>query len=213
MKKHLTTQIICCLFLLNFSFADCQELPEIIHRNADKNKPSDNTHPGTGRRKELRELHLSRFFSDCSLFGVSEFGVNQYNEMMRTSQFVGTQFRIGNNWHLLAGDFRGILRLTWIRVAFAAGDDGALFSFAPLHLGLGHNFRVSDRFSIELMASGGLLIIGPGFMNDYVELNYGIVPELKFNIKNMVIGLEYSFKSDRFDLNYHYYALGFGFRF
>lgn len=166
-------------------------------------------------------MHLGRYFADFGLAGISVVG--EYGNVAQNyvDQYVGPQLKIGSSWHLVRGNFRGFLRLTWLRAGIIAGD-GLVICSAPLHLGLGHNFLVSENFSIDLLASGGLLVIGPGFLSDYVGLSYGLAPEIKFNIRNLVISAEYSLK--RTDHNFsdgastngelaHFYALNLGFRF
>lgn len=126
----------------------------------------------------------------------------------------GVQFKAGNNWYLQRGKFNGILRLTWVRL----GVYHYGFIASPLHLGLGHHFKINDKFSIEPMVSGGAVVVTDDMLNPGWVINYGILPEIKFNINRFVIGVEYSFRnlsksaSHSQQRRLHYVALSFGFR-
>lgn len=226
MKKHFLIAIISSYFLFHTGYNQAQdglsEPQESFYSHpAHQLRDSLKVNQKTASKERLKSLHLRRFFMDYALFGYSELSPDQNNIMRLSEQFAGPQIRIGSSWYLVRGNFRGILRLTWLRAGIAIGD-GLVLASAPLNIGLGHNFRVSENFSIELMVSGGPVIIGPGFLDDYIQLTYGIAPELKFNIGNIVLGMEYSYKKIRnnYDLwnnssngSTHYYSLGIGFRF
>lgn len=221
MKKHFLFYLVPFLLSWNIQHISAQDFSENIEKLfSDFPAKTQDTliiveNKGT---KAPVKNHLSRFFMDFGGFGVSEYtdivyGFNS-SKYGLVQQYGGAQLRIGSSWYLVRGNFRGILRLTWLRAGIVVGD-GVLFSFAPLHVGLGNNFRFSDSFSIDLLVSGGLLVKGPGIMDNYIELDYAAAPEIKFNIRNVVLGLEYSYKRDRKSSNwhYHYYGFGIGFKF
>jgi hypothetical protein len=173
---------------------------------------------------DTKELDLNRFFLDIS----PTFGIDKPIKNETTSIFGGTvnstdygaglELKTGNNWYLNKGKFCGILRFTWIRLGFLFSD--GLFAFAsPANLGIGHHFQLNDLISIEPMVHSGIVFV----MDDIIQvdgfINYFVMPEIKLNIGNFALGIEYTLKRG-FSSNggsvvghYHYFGLSFGGRF
>lgn len=123
----------------------------------------------------------------------------------------GTAIRFSSNWYFSPENKnRWYFRTNWIMGGIVWAD-GILFPNAPLNIGIGDNIQLSREVSLDLSISGGLVLIGPGILNDYIEPIGAIYPEIKLQTKWITIGLIYSRYADRYKFGqtiYHTLLLG-----
>lgn len=162
------------------------------------------------RKDVLLEKGLTRSSFDYSLFTVLAYdGDNTMFGGNKTFWGLngGSAFRFSSNWYLTPDDeHRVYFRTNWIRLGLAIGD-GILFPSAPLNIGFGDNVKINENVNLDLSFSGGLVLVGPGVMSDYIEPVLGLYPEVQLQLKNFSFGFTYSRYAERFMSTasfYHY---------
>ncbi|PKR80356.1 hypothetical protein CW751_09780 [Brumimicrobium salinarum] len=104
----------------------------------------------------------------------------------------GVSFRFSSNWYFTPrSKNRWYFRTNWIMGGLVWAD-GLLFPSAPLNIGFGDNIKLSKDVNLDLTLSGGLALIGPGFMSDYINYIGVIYPEIKLQTKWFSVGLIYA---------------------
>jgi len=129
----------------------------------------------------------------------------------------GLEFKTGNNFYLKKGKFCGVIQLTWFRLGFIFSD-GLLPFASPLNIGIGHHFQLNNQISIVPSLHSGIMYIVDDILGGNGFIDHFIMPEVKLNIGNFALGVEYSIKRDysnkngKIDGHYHYLGLSFGSR-
>lgn len=162
------------------------------------------------RKDVLLEKGLTRSSLDYSLFTVLAYdGDNTILGGMKTFWGLngGSAFRFSSNYYLTPDNKNRIyFRANWIRLGLAIGD-GILFPSAPLNIGLGDNIKINENVNIDFTLSGGLVLVGPGFMEEYIEPIFAVYPEVQLQLKRFSFGFTYSQYAERFTSTasfYHY---------
>lgn len=146
------------------------------------------------------------FFWDASFFQVNDIEsiitwVNQ-SYIGVSQRYFGGQIRFGNTWYTTTSNrFNGFIKMTWLGTGLSIGD-GVVLVTSPLHPGIGCNFRLTETSSVDLSVNGGLVILGPGILDNEVDYTCGFYPQLKFNLDKFIIGLEYT----KGPINLHRYS-------
>ena len=124
----------------------------------------------------------------------------------------GLLYKMGNNWLIKdRGNTSTFFKLTWARIGLF--PQGLILT--PLHVGAGLHYDFNLSNSIESSLNGGLVISTDDALNPSLEFNYLIAPEVKINLGEFSIGLEYSIRTFR-DLTgrptarWHYISLVIG---
>lgn len=163
------------------------------------------------RKDVLKEKGLTRSSLDYSLFTILSYdGDNTFFGGDQTFWGLGggSAIRFSSNWYFTPNHERHRIyfRTNWIRIGVVFAD-GILFPSAPLNIGLGDNIKISDNVNLDFSFSGGLVLIGPGFLSTYVEPVFAMYPEVQLQLKNFSFGLSYSRYAERYTSTasfYHY---------
>ena len=106
----------------------------------------------------------------------------------------GGKFGIGNHFYLNKTRQNLFVRVFWLQVGFIYYDGLALFA-GIAQPSIGYNFQITEGFSIQPAIGGGLVLFAP-VLNES-ELCAVLLPEIRFCLKKIDFGLQYSRYVDR----------------
>ena len=160
------------------------------------------------------DLKYSRHYFDGTIFTAFERGEYLLNSepATYTDFIVGLQGKIGMDIILKRIHEKSYLRLNWVRLGIFGGE-GSGFILSPLHLGLGHQFRISEKFAIEPKCTGGLYIGTDDVIHPSLEFDYLVLPAVSFVFSNLIsIELEYVHRRNfvGFSGQFNYLGLSLG---
>ncbi len=148
---------------------------------------------------------LSRNSVDFFGLGGLSFSGNKHDAIFASShgiseKYFGSGIRISSNWYFnIENKNRWYFRTNWFMGAWT-WCDGLIFPSAPLNIGIGDNIKISENLNLDLTLSGGLVLIGPGYMSDEIQPVGAIYPEIKFHTRLLSIGLIYSRYVEKFKM-------------
>lgn len=164
------------------------------------------------KRDELSELNLYRYFLDVNIFGVSEYLYSLSTQQRGYSvTYPGVSVTLGNNWYLTKNRTRFLFKLIWFKLGVCMAD-GFMLTYAPLNVGLGHNFKILDNLNLELSLMGGAIFHGKSTYGNASEVDYALYPRFKVIFKKMFLSFEFSTQSEEgyYPPKYNYYHVGVG---
>lgn len=157
---------------------------------------------------EITKPKYYRFYSETVFFvGMENVGSNSFGG--------GLQYKLGNKWYLNKNCFHGFLKLTWFRLGIYGGEASGLI-LTPAILGIGHQFGITDNFSIEPSVNSGIIIGTDDLLGPSWEFEWAVIPDLFFSFNRFRIGIEYTFKriisksSNEVIGHFHYFGLVVG---
>jgi hypothetical protein len=174
--------LISISFSISFSqVEDSRKRKEILKEYSLKRNNLEFFALGGFMRSENQSENFSPLGINSSQTGISFYDLH-----------FGTAIRFSSNWYFTPENKnRWYFRTNWL-MGGIVWVDGILFPSAPLNIGIGDNIQISRDVSLDLSILGGLVLIGPGILNDDIESVGVIYPEIKLQTKWISIGLIYS---------------------
>jgi hypothetical protein len=182
MRKTLMLLLISISCSISFSqVEDSRKRKEILKEYSLKRNNLEFFALGGFMRSENQSENFSPLGINSSQTGISFYDLH-----------FGTAIRFSSNWYFTPENKnRWYFRTNWL-MGGIVWVDGILFPSAPLNIGIGDNIQISRDVSLDLSILGGLVLIGPGILNDDIESVGVIYPEIKLQTKWISIGLIYS---------------------